>query len=356
MGNSEPIRLIQKWVAFLPVALLPLALGRGEHLPARNVLDDPAFDHFYNLEYDQALSGFEAAAAKAPESADVYDHIAQTILFREMFRAGMLQSEMLTNSNSFLQMSRIEMSTVDQQQFTSAIGRAMELAQSRLKDHPDDSAALYALGVSYGLRGNYNFAVRKAYLDALRDMSSARKFHNRVTRIDPALVDAQLTQGVYDYVVGNLSFGWRMLGFLGGFQGDRARGIATLERVANQGNTNRIDATIFLAAIYRREHRSAEAISVLKPLISLLPRNYLLRLELAGMYGDLGDRDAALDALDQLERLWRGRAPGYEMLTADLLQKVREHVLTNVGTSGGAVGRDGPLQRSSRSIQASSLK
>ena len=198
-----------------------------------NVLDDASFDHFYNLEYDQALAGFLARAAKAPASPDVENHIAQTILFREMFRAGMLQSQMLTTSNSFLKMPRIEMSSADQQQFTEAIGRAMELAQSRLNDDPDNPDALYALGVSYGLRGNYNFAVRKAYLDALHDMGCARKFHNRVTRIDPAMVDAQLTQGVYDYVVGSLSLGWKMVGMLGGFQGSRARGIDMLRRVAS---------------------------------------------------------------------------------------------------------------------------
>ncbi len=68
-------------------------------------------------------------------------------------------------------------------------------------DNPHDAGALYALGVSYGLRGNYNFAVRKAYLDALHDIGYARKFRNRVTRMDPGMVDAELTQGVFEYVM-----------------------------------------------------------------------------------------------------------------------------------------------------------
>jgi tetratricopeptide (TPR) repeat protein len=320
------------------VILIPLAFTRGGHLPAQNVLDDPAFDHFYNLEYDQALAGFVTEASKTPESADLENRIAQAILFREMFRAGMLQSQMLTSENSFLKMPKIEMRASDQQKFTDAIRRAMELAQSRLDANPNDTAALYALGVSYGLRGNYNFAVRKAYLDALHDMGCARKFHNRATRIDPAMVDAQLTQGVYDYVVGSLPLGWRMLGLAGGFQGNRARGIATLDRVANQGSTNRIDAMVFLAAIYRREHRLRDAICVLKPLVPLLPRNYLLRLELAEMYGELADHDAALEVLNQVEQLRSAHAPGYEMLTADLLRQVRERILVNIQRSSTSAG------------------
>lgn len=118
-----------------------------------------------------------------------------------MFHGGMLPSQMLTSSKSFLKMPKLQMSAPDCEQFTNAIRRAMELAQSRLDDNPHDAGALYALGVSYGLRGNYSFAVRKAYLDALHDIGYARKFHNRVTRMDPGMVDAELTQGVFEYVM-----------------------------------------------------------------------------------------------------------------------------------------------------------
>jgi tetratricopeptide (TPR) repeat protein len=320
---------LPKWAALVSLALIPLLFAGAGQLPAENVLDDPAFDHFYNLEYDQALTGFVANAAKAPQSADVQNHIAQTVLYRAMFRGGMLESQMLTSENSFLKMPKLQMSLADRQQFEDAVQRAVELAQSRLANNPNDPAALYALGVSYGLRGNYDFAVRKAYLDALHDIGCARKFHNCVTRIDPALVDARLIQGVYDYVVGNLSMGWKMLGFMGGFQGNRARGIAMLNRVAGQGTSNRIDATIILAAIYRREHRFTDAICVLKPLVELVPRNYLLRLELAEMYADVPDHDAALDVLDRVEQLRRAQAPGYGTLSTELLRRVRERIVVN---------------------------
>jgi tetratricopeptide (TPR) repeat protein len=323
---------VDKWVM-----LAPIMFWHGERLLAQNVLDDPSFDHFYNLEYDQALTGFRAEAEKSPESADVYDHIAQTILYREMFRAGMLQSDMLTTPSSFVK-TKMEMSAEDQREFTDAINQAMGHAKARLDHDPNDPAALYALGVGYSLRGNYSLTVRKAYLDALRDITAGRKIHNRVTRIAPALVDAQLTPGLYDYIVGSLPWGWRMLGFLGGFQGNRARGIAALERVASQGSTSRIDASVFLVGIYRRELRSADAIGVLNGLIPRLPRNYLLRLELARMYGDLGDRRAALDVLDQVEQFHRAHSPGYEMVTPDLLQKVRDRILVKIDGNRASSG------------------
>ena len=70
----------------------------------------------------------------------------------------------------------------------------MALAQARLQTNPRDTGALYALGVSYGLRGNYDFLVRKAWRDALSDATAARKAHTRITEIDPANIDARMVQ------------------------------------------------------------------------------------------------------------------------------------------------------------------
>lgn len=319
--ESSEMRLL----GLVPLALVPMAFARSEPLSSQGVLDDPALAHFYNLEFDQALAGFRAAAAKSPNSADLQNHIAQTVLYREMYRAGMLQTQLLGSSNLFLKTPKLTMDETAQQEFTGAIQRAMELEKSGLGEDRDDAATLYSAGVTYSLQGQYNFT-RKAYVDAIRDMCRARKLHARATRAAPDFVDARLTLGVYDYVVGSLPFGLKVLGFLGGFQGNRTRGIATIQRVANDGNINRIDASILLAAIYRREHRSADAVCVFRPLIAQLPRNYLLRLELAETYADLGDRSMALQVVDQVEQLWRASAPGYEKLNAELLRKVRDQI------------------------------
>jgi len=50
----------------------------------------------------------------------------------------------------------------------------------RIAANPNDTAALYSQGVSYGLRANYLFLVKKAWVDALHDASAARKVHKRV--------------------------------------------------------------------------------------------------------------------------------------------------------------------------------
>lgn len=287
----------------------------------------PGFEHFYNLEYPEALEQFHGDAAREPNSPDVYNHIAQAILYREMFRTGALESEMVTGANAFLRREKMNPSAQDEKDFNGSINRALALAEAQLTKNPNDVRALYAKGVSFGLRSNYKYLVKKAWLDALRDATDARKAHNRATEIDATFIDARLVQGLYDYLVGSLPFTWRMLGFLAGFHGDRERGIATLKDVYARGITNHQDAAIILCAIYRRERRAREAVPLLNELIALFPRNVLLRLELVQMFGDLGEKDKGLAVLGQVEQLKREHAPGYDRMPEEKLYYSRGNLL-----------------------------
>src|SRR5437762_12540749 len=144
-----------------------------------------AFNHFYNLEYDQAIEELERGIAAEPNSLGLHNYLAQCIQFREMFKVGALESELVTGNNSFLRRPKIDTTPEIEKRFFDEIGRAMTLAEARLKTNPKDTKALYALGVSFGLRGNWNFLVRKAWRDALRDATEARKLHNKVSELDP---------------------------------------------------------------------------------------------------------------------------------------------------------------------------
>jgi tetratricopeptide (TPR) repeat protein len=243
------------------------------------VIAQPGFDFFYNLQYDEALAVFLAEAERNPSSADNFNHIAQTVLWKEMYRAGMLSSEFI-GGTQFVHYPKLVLTEEQQKQFNDALNRAMSLSQEKLAADPNEGGALYSIGVSYGLRANYSFVVKKAWRDALKDATAARKAHVRLTELDPAFVDAELTQGMNDYIVGSLPFQWKMLGFLAGFHGDKQRGIRTLKEVSERGRMNRVDAMALLAALYLREHRPEEAIPVLKELTQEFPKNPVLRVEL----------------------------------------------------------------------------
>ncbi len=269
------------------------------------------FDHFYNLEYDQAVADFEAAAKQDPQAIGPRNHIAQTLLYREMYRNGALETELVSGNNPFLRREKMNPTPEVQQEFTSAIDKAISLANARLEKNPNDTGALYGRSIAYGLRANYNFLVRKAWRDALRDATDARKDSNRVSELDPSNYDARLIEGVHDYVVGSLPWTWRMLGFLAGFHGDKERGLRTIEEVSHKGRLTNVDAEVLLCALYRREGQPRKALPLLEDLQKRFPRNHLILFEQAQMYSQLGDKNRAVAAIDKIMDMKKAGLPGY---------------------------------------------
>lgn len=288
----------------LPAVLLLLAAPQSP-LTARG------FDHFYNLEYGQAIADFQKSIAEDPNDASRWNDLAEGYLFRQMFKAGALESEWVTGQDAFLRRPQMNATPAEQKEFDDAIAKAITLSDAALARNPKDVHALYDKGVALGLKANYDFLVRRMWIGALREATASRRLHSEAVSLDPQFVDAMLVPGVHDYVVGSLPWFYRMLGFVAGFRGDRERGIRTLQYVAAHGDRNRQDAEILLAAIYRRQRDPNRAIPLVKRLMAQFPRNYLFRFELVQMYSDAGNGKAALAAVDEIERLKQDKAPGY---------------------------------------------
>jgi tetratricopeptide (TPR) repeat protein len=280
--------------------------------PGQEQLIRDGNEAFYNLDYDQSLADYERAAAADPGNPILHNHVAHALLYRELFRDGALESELVSGNNSFIRRPKLEPAADVEKRFFAEIDRSMQLCQGLIAKNPKDTVALHALSVAYALRANYGFLVRKSWKASLFDSSQARKYDNQVTEISPGDYDARLLQGGYDYIVGNLSWSLRALGFIAGFHGDKQRGLRTIELVAEKGTENKDDAKIVLCALYRREGQSRRAIPLVSELIARYPRNYLLRFELAQMYASIGERQKALDTLQEVARLKQENSQGYE--------------------------------------------
>jgi tetratricopeptide (TPR) repeat protein len=281
-------------------------------LLAQQALVEQGFDHFYNLEYPEAISDFSKAIEASPNDPELHNHLAQCLVFQEMFRNGALESEMVNGNNSFLRRPKMNPSPETEKRFLDEISKALALAQASIDRNPKDAPAFYSMGVSYGLRSNFYWVVKKAWHDALRDATSARHAHSRVEELQPNNVDARLVEGLDDYIVGSLPLQFRMLGFLIGVHGDKEKGIRLVKDVAEHGETDRADAEILLGALYRRENKPQLVVPLALDLIRRYPRNYILRLELSQMYSMAGDKARSIEAVEEVARLKRSNAPGYD--------------------------------------------
>lgn len=294
---------------------------------ALDPLVQSGYEHFYNLEYPQAIAAFQKALEAAPRDAARHNHLAQSVLFQAMFRAGALETEMVTGGNPFIRRPKMEPTPEEERVFNRAINESLRLTGEELARNPNHAAALYAQGVAIGFRGTYNYLVRKAWLDALRDVTTARRLHNRVVELEPSNIDARMMQGVHDYIIGSLPWGYRLLGFLAGFHGDRDQGIRTVRLVAEKGELNQVDAQILLGVVARRERRPQDAVPLCERLLKRFPRNFLILFELSQMYADLGDKPSALKALDRIEELKKTGAPGFRSLPLERIEFARGNLL-----------------------------
>src|SRR3954451_8377177 len=110
-----------------------LLLARIAPLSAQQKLIEEGFDHFYNLEYDEAAAAFEQAITQNPSSPDLHNHLAQTLVFREMFRDGALESELVSGTNSFLRRPKLNPSAETEKRFLDEVAKAIELSGALLK-------------------------------------------------------------------------------------------------------------------------------------------------------------------------------------------------------------------------------
>lgn len=290
--------------------LCALALTAAALLPAADPRND-ALDLFYNLDYDEALVAFEKLLAASPKEADLHNHIAHTLLFRELLRNGALESQMVSGNNSFIRRMKMEPPPDVEKRFFAEIEKTIAMTQAAIARNPKDTLAMQYQATAWALHANYGFLVRKSWLASLGDASRAYKLDTQVMAIDPSNVDARLLLGGYDYIVGSLTWRMRMIGAIAGFHGDKERGLRTMEVVAQRGSYNKRDAQITLCALYRREGQTTRAIPMLLDVIAAFPRNYLFRFELAQMYGAVGERAKALAVLEDIRQRKERNSPGY---------------------------------------------
>ena len=88
-------------------ALLLFATALGAGVEQDQLIKD-GNEAFYNLDYDQSLADYEQALAGDPANPILHNHVAHALLYRELFRDGALESELVSGNNSFIRRPKLE--------------------------------------------------------------------------------------------------------------------------------------------------------------------------------------------------------------------------------------------------------
>ena len=238
------------------------------------------FEALYNLDYEGARARFKELARLYPDHPAGPQFLAASLWLETLNASRRLQSG-LYNNESFYAKTEDKVDPKIVAQFKEWTRAAKLLAEARLKKNPKDAEALYFLGATQGLKAAFAGAVERSFISALRSGSDAVDKHRDTIKVDPNYHDAELTIGMQDYIVGGLALPYKILAGMTGTRGSKKRGLATLERVAREGQWAKDDARVMLIPLYKREKRYADAAAFARDLAAKYPKNYLFKLEYA---------------------------------------------------------------------------
>jgi tetratricopeptide (TPR) repeat protein len=234
----------------------------------------------YNLDYDKAQKDFKEIVRLYPNHPAGPQLLAARLWIKTLYESRRLQSS-LYSSQSFFSSGDDKVDPKIITDFRNLTREAKRLAEVKLKQNPKNIETLDWLAAIQGLKASFEEAVERRHFAALKDGDDAVDHHREVLKLDPTFIDAGLTVGFYEYVVGSLPLPIKVVAGITGFRGSKKRGLAMLERVVKEGTWSRDDARTLLIVLYTREKRFGDALIFARELSVKYPRNYLFRLEAA---------------------------------------------------------------------------
>jgi tetratricopeptide (TPR) repeat protein len=302
--------------------MILLFLGSGRALmasaPPSQVDTDPlnrtpevrdAFEHFYNMDYDGALTRFEHVASTHPHNPLATDYVLDTIIFRELNRLDLLDTTFYTNDGFLTGKHTVVEDPAVRDRVRQLAGEAVAEADTRLNQNSEDVNALYARGWAKGLEATYVAMVERGFVSAMHLALNARSDNVEALRLDPNYVDANLIAGTYQYVVGALPFSFRLVVGIAGIKGNKEKGMEMLRVAAARGVITSVEARTCMMLFLRREARYDEALQIAHTLSAQYPHDFLFALEEANLAKDAGTGMHAVDLYRHL--LAQAQQPGY---------------------------------------------
>jgi tetratricopeptide (TPR) repeat protein len=205
---------------------------------------------------------------------------AASDLFFELDRLAILEGEFFADDKRIAAKKGLKPDPVIRERLFRNIELARKMAEARLARNAKDADALFALCISSGLVLDYTALVEKRQLSSLTYLKDAQKYAIRLAAADPSYVDANMTMGLSEYLLGSLPFFVKWFVKLEGAEGDKQSAVKKLEKVVAGGRYLGPFAKILLSIIHLREKRYSESIRLLSELNRDFPENPLYRKEL----------------------------------------------------------------------------
>ena len=268
-----------------------------------------AQEHFYNLDYEGALSRFEAIQRENPQSAIATGYILMTLIFRELYRQDLLDTTYYAHDSFLTSKRNVPVPQDVRDRIESLTNAAIDLCDKQIKSNPNDANAYFARGYARGMHAAFITLADHSFVAAARQGLASRNDSEATLRIDPGYADAKMAIGIQQFAVASLPRLVRMLVGIAGVGGNKEKGLELLRESAAHGIVTPIESRTALSLFLRHDARYPEAIVVQKGLADQYPHDYLFRLEVGNLTKDSGNGPGAIAIYREI--LADANKPGY---------------------------------------------
>jgi tetratricopeptide (TPR) repeat protein len=304
-NSSRPRRRIIKRCVKTLSLLFALLLATPAHPQSGNPANhtDPinltpqvreAHEHFYNLDYDGALTRFEAIQKANPQSAIATGYVLMTLIFRELSHQDLLDTTYYAHDSFLTSKRSVTIPPATRDRIESLTNSAIALCDQQIKANPNDANAYFARGYARGMHAAFITLAEHSFVAAARQGLASRNDSEQALKIDPGYADAKMAIGIQQFAVASLPRFLRIMIGITGVTGNKEKGLDLLRESAAHGIVTPIESRTALSLFLRHDARYPEAIVVQKGLADQFPHDYIFRLEVANLTKDSGNGPGAI--------------------------------------------------------------
>jgi hypothetical protein len=248
-----------------------------------------AYEHFYILDFDGALSRSGAVLKAHPQEPMAYGYELMFTVFRELYHQDLLDTTYYAHDSFLTSKRNVPVSDATRQRIEWLTNTGIRLADDLIKANASDKNAYFARGYLRGMHAAFITLVDHSYVAAARQGYASRGDSEQALKIDPEYVDAKMAVGIQQFAVASLPRWVRILVGVMGVGGNKERGLALLRECAAHGVVTKVESRTVLSLFLRHDARYPEALVVQHGLAVQYPHNYLFRLEEANLTKDEGN-------------------------------------------------------------------
>jgi hypothetical protein len=309
--NLYPSFLFAPFLLFLLLATPLLANTPNPHTDPINLTPEVREAHnlFYNLDYDGALSRFEAIQRANPQNPMAANYVLMTLIFRELYHQDLLDTTYYAHDSFIFSKRDVSVPEAIHQRIDKLTDSIVAMCDQQIKQNPNNPNTYFARGYAKGMHSAFLTLAFHSYYASARQGLSSRQDSEEALRLDPNYADAKMAVGIQQFAVASLPRFLRIMIGITGVTGNKEKGLDLLRQCAADGTVNRVECRTSLALFLRHDARYAEALTVMHGLSQDYPRDYLFRLEEANLAKDKGDGPTAIATYKRV--LADATKPGY---------------------------------------------